>query len=59
MFFETKIQFYGDKVRDFHDKEIHKVDSNHICLAEISLDSALSKDGNYYPQVFLKEFKYI
>ena len=23
------------------------------------MDSALSKDGNYYPQVFLKEFKYI
>ena len=23
----------------------------------ISLDSALKKDDNYYPQVFLKEFK--
>ena len=25
----------------------------------MSLDSALKKDENYYPQVFLKECKYI
>ena len=36
-----------------------KVDCNHTCLAVISLDSALNKDGSYYPQVFLKECKYI
>ena len=35
------------------------MDSNHTCLAVISLDSALKKDENYYPQVFLKESKYI
>ena len=35
------------------------MDSNHTCLAVISLDSALSKDGNYYSQVFLKKCKYI
>ena len=35
------------------------VESNHTCLAIISLDSALTKDENYYPQVFLKECKYI
>ena len=35
------------------------MDSNHTCLAVISLDSALNKDGNYYVQVFLKECKYI
>ena len=35
------------------------MDSNHICLAVISLDSALKKDENYYPQVFLKECNYI
>ena len=29
------------------------------CLAVISLHSALKKDDNYYPQVFLKECKYI
>ena len=33
--------------------------SNHTCLALISLDSALEKDQNYYPQVFLKECKNI
>ena len=32
-----------------------KVDSNHTFVAVISLDSALYKDRNYYPQVFLKE----
>ena len=30
-----------------------------VCLAVISLDSAFKKDQNYYPQVFLKECKYI
>ena len=29
------------------------VDSN-TCLVVINLDSALNKDGNYYPQVFSK-----
>ena len=38
---------------------IKKVDSNHTCLAVISLDSALKKDDNYYTQMFLKECKYI
>ena len=33
--------------------------SSHTCLAVISLDSALKKDDNYYPRVFLKECKYI
>ena len=32
------------------------MNSNHTCLAVISLDSALKKD---YPQVFLKERKFI
>ena len=40
-------------------KNIPKVNSNHTCLAVISLDSALKKDENCYPQVFLKECKYI
>ena len=34
-------------------------DSNHTCFAVFSLDSALKKFENYYPQVFLKECKYI
>ena len=40
-------------------KKIPKVDSNHTCLAVISLDSALKKDGNYYPQFFKKECKHL
>ena len=35
------------------------MDSHHSFLAVIILDSALKKDDNYYPQVFLKECKYI
>ena len=35
------------------------MDSNHTSLAVISLHSALKKDGNKYPQVVLKECKYI
>ena len=56
---KTKIKSHDDKVTDFYDKEIPMVDSNYTCLVVISLDSALNKDGNYYPQVFLKECKYI
>ena len=49
---KTKIKSHGDEVTDFYDKEIPKVDSDHTCLAVISLDSALKKDENYYTQVF-------
>ena len=58
-FLKTKIKSHADEVTDFYDKKIPKVDSNHTCLPVISLDSALEKDENYYPQVFLKECKYI
>ena len=54
-----KPKYNLDEVTDFSDKTIPKLDSNHTCLAVISLDSALKKDDNYYPQVFLKECKYI
>ena len=53
---KTDIKFHGDEVTDI---EIVKVDSNHACLAVISLDSTLKKDENHYPQVFLKECKSI
>ena len=32
------------------------MDSNHTCLAVISLDYALKKDENFHPQGFLEEF---
>ena len=58
---KTKIKSYGDKATGFYCKEIPKVDYNHICLAAISLDSALNKYkyGTHYPHVFLKECKYM
>ena len=59
IFLKIEIKSHGDEVADFYDKEILKVDSDHTCLAVISLDSDLNKDGSYYPQVFLKECKYI
>ena len=43
------------KLEIFYNKEIPKVDYNHICLAVISLDST----RKIHPQVFLKECKYI
>ena len=58
-FLITKIKSYGDEATDFQYKEIPKVDTNHTWLAVISLDSALKKDENYYPQVIFKECKYI
>ena len=45
-FFIFKIKSYNDEVTDFYDKEIPKVSSDHTCLAVISLDSALKKNGN-------------
>ena len=48
-FSKTKIKSHVDKVTDFCNKIIPKVDSNHACLAVISVDSALRKDENYYP----------
>ena len=58
-FLKTKIKSDSDEVTDFEVKEISKIDPNYTCLAVISLDSAPKKGENYYPQVFLKECKYI
>ena len=49
---KTKIKSHGDEVTDFYDKKISKVDSNHTCLAVISLGSSFKKDEKYYPQMF-------
>ena len=56
---KSKIKSYGTKVTDIYNKKIPKLDSNHTCLAVISLNSALKKDDNYYPHVFLKESNYV
>ena len=33
--------------------------SDHTSLAVMTIDSILKKDGNYYPQTYLKECKYV
>ena len=45
---KIKVKSHGDEVTDFYNKEIPKVDSNHTCLALISLDSALKKNNNCF-----------
>ena len=36
-----------------------QIDSNYICVAVILIDFVLKEDENFYPQVSLKEYKYI
>ena len=57
-FSKNKTKSYGDEATHFHDKML-KARSNGTRLAVITTDSALKKDKNYYPQVLLKECKYI
>ena len=52
---KTKIEYLVDKVTDYYEEKIPKVDSNRTCLAVISLDSALKRDESFY----LQECKYI
>ena len=54
-FLKTKIKTYDYEVTDSNNKQFLKVDSNHTCLAVMSLDSAFNKDGNYH---FLSDFSY-
>ena len=47
------------KLQLVNDKEMLTVGSNHTCLAVITIVSALVKAENQYPEVYLKESKYI
>ena len=58
-YLKTKIKYHGYEATDLYNKKIPELDSNHACLAVISLDSALKKKENCYPKVFLKEYNYI
>ena len=49
-FLKTKIKSHGDEVTGF--QLFTFTFTYHTCLAVISLDSAINKDGNYFPQVF-------
>ena len=48
IFLKTKVEFPGDEVTYFYDKEIPKMDSNHACFAVISLDSGLSSSVSVF-----------
>ena len=56
-YLKTKINLMV--ITDFYDKESPNVDSNYTCIAVINFDFILKKDESYYPQVFLKECKYV
>ena len=58
-YLKAKLNLMAMKLQTFRIKKTPNIDSNHTCLAAISLDSALKKNDYYYPQVFLKECKYI
>ena len=51
---KTKIKSCGDEGTDFYVKKIPKANSDCICLALITIDSALKKEEIYYQQVYLK-----
>ena len=57
-FLQTKTKSYSDEVANFRDKEMLKVDPNHICLVVILNNFVLTKDENYYKEVFLRKCKY-
>ena len=42
-YLKTKVNSYGDEAKDFHYKEIPKVNSNFTCLAVILVDFILKK----------------
>ena len=56
---KIKIKSYSHVATDFRDKEIPKTGSDHTCFAVITIDFVFEEDKNYYPQVLLKECKYI
>ena len=57
-FLKIEIKTYSDEATDFNDNEMSKADSNHTCLAVVSLDPVLKKDvKNYYPQIFFKKIQ--
>ena len=59
-YLRTKIKSYNGKINtNFHNDKIPKDGSKCISLSVILIDSIYKKDKNYYPQVFLEEFKYV
>ena len=55
---KTKIKSYNGKINiNFQINKISKESSQGICVSVRVIDSAYSKDKDYYPQVFLEECK--
>ena len=55
-YLKSKVKSHGDELPDFYDKKIPKLDF-YTCLPITTLDSALKKNDNYYPQLLLKKCK--
>ena len=59
-YLETKIKFFEEKLNtNFHDHKAPKEGSQYICLSVNLVDSIFRLGKKYYPQLFLKEFKYV
>ena len=57
-YIRTKIKSYEGKIgTNFHDNKMPNKDSQCICLSVILTDSVFRTGKNYYPQVFLEEYK--
>ena len=57
---KAKIKSYGDKVNtNFQGKKIPKENASYKCLLLIMLDSVIRVNEKYYPEVLLKEYKYV
>ena len=57
---KAKIKSYNGKIStNFHNNKIPKEGSQFICLLVILINSVFRTNKNYYPQVFLEEYKYV
>ena len=51
---------YNRKINtNFHNNKIPKECSQCICLSVVFIDSVFRTGKNYYPQVFVEEYKYV
>ena len=59
-YLKAKIKSYNGKISTtFHNIKIPKKGSQYVCLSVTLIDSLFRADKNYYPRVFLEEFKYV
>ena len=59
-YLKTKKKSYEVKINtNFHNDKVPKEDSSCVCLSVILIDSVFKIYENYYPQIFLEEFKYV